>query len=95
MFNRDHPDRALAALVFVIAAVARMLYIYSVWDSPSVQYVMGDAQAYHERALEIVAGDWLGDRVFYQDPLYPYFLATLYSLFESGSVRVLFVQTAL
>jgi len=95
MFNRDHPDRALAALVFVIAAVARMLYIYSVWDSPSVQYVMGDAQAYHERALEIVAGDWLGNRAFYQDPLYPYFLATLYSLFGSGSVRVLFVQTAL
>jgi len=83
-------DRGLvpAAAVFAGALAIRCVYLWSVWDSPSVRYPMGDALAYHEKALAIVAGDWLGDRAFYQDPLYPYFLALLYALFGEGSVLV-------
>ena len=32
----------------------------------------------------IAAGDWLGGEVFYQSPLYPYFLGALYTLFGDG-----------
>ncbi len=36
---------------------------------------MGDSRAYDEWARRIAAGDWIGREVFYQAPLYPYFLA--------------------
>jgi len=35
---------------------------------------------YHLWALEIHGGDWLGDRVFLNGPLYPYFLAGIYGV---------------
>ena len=41
---------------------------------------MGDARAYDEWAQQIARGDWLGQEVFYQAPLYPYFLGTLYTI---------------
>jgi 4-amino-4-deoxy-L-arabinose transferase-like glycosyltransferase len=88
-------DRALAWIVFGVALAARGAYLWSVWNAPSFRYAMGDAEAYHERALEILAGHWLEDRAFYQDPLYPYFLAALYALFGAGSSLVPCVQSLL
>jgi 4-amino-4-deoxy-L-arabinose transferase-like glycosyltransferase len=85
----------LALAVFGIALAARGIYLWSVWDTPSVRYAMGDAEAYHERALAILAGNWLEDRAFYQDPLYPYFLAVWYALFGKGSPLVPCAQALL
>jgi len=56
---------------------------------------MLDSRAYHTRALEILAGDWLGDRIFYQDPLSPYFFAGLYAIFGAESLGVLLAQAVL
>src|SRR5258708_3316680 len=39
---------------------------------------MGDARAYDEWARRIAGGDWIGREVFYQAPLYPYFLGLIY-----------------
>ena len=39
-----------------------------------------DSQEYDRWAQGIAAGDWLGSRVFFQAPLYPYLLAVLYAL---------------
>ena len=41
------------------------------------------------------AGDWLGEGVFYQAPLYPYFLAILQSLFGHNLWAIRFVQLLL
>jgi 4-amino-4-deoxy-L-arabinose transferase-like glycosyltransferase len=81
--------------LWLVAAATRCAYVASVAATQSVRYPMVDSRAYHERALEILAGDWLGDRIFYQDPLYPYFLAGLYSVLEPGSPAVLFAQALL
>ena len=83
------------ALLFAFAAALRAAYVASVASEPSVRYPLLDALAYHEWALTIQAGDWLGDRVYYQDPFYPFFLAGLYTLFGAGSIGVLFAQCAL
>ena len=56
---------------------------------------MGDAQSYHAWGLEILAGDWLGSEVFYQAPLYPYFLGAVYALFGSDLLAVRLVQSVL
>jgi tetratricopeptide (TPR) repeat protein len=41
---------------------------------------MGDSRAYDDWAQQIARGDWLGHEVFYQAPLYPYVLGTLYAM---------------
>ena len=39
-----------------------------------------DEQMYHEWAQRIAAGDWRGDQVFLNGPLYPYLLGGLYAI---------------
>jgi len=80
---------------FLVAAAVRIFYVASVSDSPYVRYPMVDSRAYHEEALSILGGNWLRDGIFYQDPLYPYFLALMYALFAPGSVAVLYAQALL
>ena len=41
---------------------------------------MGDARGYDAWARRLAAGDWIGTDVFYQAPLYPYFLGVVYAL---------------
>ncbi len=85
----------IAVSLFAAAATARILYVVSVWPHPATRYPVLDCLAYHDWALEILAGDWLGDRVYYQDPLYPFFLAGLYALFGPGTREVLIAQALL
>jgi 4-amino-4-deoxy-L-arabinose transferase-like glycosyltransferase len=87
--------RTLGLVITAAALVVRIVYVWSVSESPSVRYPMVDSLAYHERALEILAGDFWGSGVFYQDPLYPYFLALIYAIAGPGSVAVLYVQALL
>jgi tetratricopeptide (TPR) repeat protein len=70
-----------AAIVLVIALVVRLAHIWHMRESPFFSVLMGDGRSYDEWARRIAAGDWLGNDVFYQAPLYPYFLGIIYSLF--------------
>jgi 4-amino-4-deoxy-L-arabinose transferase-like glycosyltransferase len=88
-------DLTVLAALFALAAVVRCIYVWSVSADPSVVYPLGDSLAYHAAALEILAGDWLGSEIFYQDPLYPYVLAILYSALGVGTTGVLFAQALL
>ena len=38
-----------------------------------------DEASYERWALEIAGGDWVGEEVFFQEPLYPYWLGTFYA----------------
>jgi 4-amino-4-deoxy-L-arabinose transferase-like glycosyltransferase len=88
-------DRLTAAGVFLLAALLRVLYVAHASTIPAARYPMVDARAYHERALAILSGNWIGDAIPYQDPLYPYFLAGLYGLFGPDSAGVLYAQALL
>lgn len=63
--------------------------------SPVGHHLFGDSLVYDDWAGRIADGDWLGDEVFYQAPLYPYFLAVLYRLIGLDSWSVRYVQAAL
>jgi tetratricopeptide (TPR) repeat protein len=56
---------------------------------------IGDAEAYHLWAQRIAAGDWLGQGVFYQSPLYPYFLAVIYTVFGESVTAVRLIQACI
>ncbi|MEZ5289380.1 MAG: glycosyltransferase family 39 protein, partial [Vicinamibacterales bacterium] len=68
------------AAVFVVAFLARLAHIRAIHDTPLFDVLLGDARAYDAWAQRLAGGDWLGADVFYQAPLYPYFLGVLYAI---------------
>jgi tetratricopeptide (TPR) repeat protein len=67
---------ALAYLVlFALALGVRLVYLAQAHSVPTLQVPLGDAHSYFEWSARIAAGEWWRGRVFYQAPLYPYFLA--------------------
>lgn len=78
--------------VFGLALVVRGAYGWSIHRSLFGTTLVGDARAYDAWARQILAGDWLGTEVFYQAPLYPYFLATVYRLLGPHLLAARIVQ---
>ncbi|MGE3274819.1 MAG: tetratricopeptide repeat protein [Vicinamibacterales bacterium] len=66
--------------VFAVALTAGFVHLVELRAAPWSDWLMGDAAAYDAWARRIAGGDWIGQEVFYQAPLYPYFLGTLYAL---------------
>ena len=64
--------------IFAVAFGVRLLHLWSIRDAPFFSLLIGDARGYDAWARRIAGGDWVGHDVFYQAPLYPYFLAAIY-----------------
>jgi len=73
-------DRRTWAGVLALALAVRCTYLGELHRSLLFTTPLGDARAYLDWARTIAAGDWLGRDVFYQAPLYPYFLAAVLKL---------------
>jgi Flp pilus assembly protein TadD len=69
--------------------------VWQISSAPFLGVRIGDAEAYHAWALRIAAGDWIGADVFYQSPLYPYFLAIVYTLSNDSPATIRAVQAGL
>ena len=82
-------------LVFALALIARAVAIAPLIGTALLDTIMGDALNYEPWALRIAAGDWLGSEVFYQAPLYPYFLALIHRIFGTDLLAVRCVQILL
>jgi tetratricopeptide (TPR) repeat protein len=88
--------RGLAWLgLFLLAFAARSIYLAELQGTLLFEVLVGDARGYDLWAREIAAGSWLGDEVFYQAPLYPYFLGAAYALFGHELLVVRLLQAAL
>ena len=64
-------------------------------DTLFFSVLMGDSRGYDTWARQIAAGDWLGSEVFYQAPLYPYFLGVIYRVFGHDLLAVRVIQAVL
>jgi tetratricopeptide (TPR) repeat protein len=71
---------SVAAGIFAVALTVRLIHIWQLRGTPFFSVLMGDALGYDAWAQRIARGDWLGGEVFYQAPLYPYFLGTIYAI---------------
>ncbi len=83
---------ARAAAIFAVALLIRLLHVWQLSRSPFFDALLGDAHGYDEWARRIAGGEWIGTDVFYQAPLYPYFLGVIYSLFGHSLVAVRIIQ---
>ena len=88
---RSWSDVAICLAIFSFAFTIRLIYLFQIESIPLFYNLSGDPQTYEEWAQRIVAGDWLGQGVFYQAPLYPYFLALLELIFgrDLWTIRVI------
>ena len=73
-------SRLYLALVFVLALAARLFFLAELAEDPIFEVLVGDASRYDAWARQAASGDWLGREMFYQAPLYPYFLGAIYAL---------------
>lgn len=81
--------------IWAIALAVRLLHLWLLQGSPLSYVLMGDAKRYHEWAVEIAQGNWLGTESFYQAPLYPYFMGGLYWIFGVDQTTVRIAQAIL
>jgi tetratricopeptide (TPR) repeat protein len=93
--NSENPwiDRAIAGGIFLAAFAPRIIYLYQIRSMPLFYNLGGDPLVYDLWAHRIRSGDWLGRGVFYQAPLYPYFLAGLESFLDHDLWRIRVAQT--
>lgn len=72
-----------------------LVCLWQYHSSPFWKVPIIDEAGYVQWAEEIASGNFLGDRAFYQDPLYPYLLAALFALFGKSLLAVRLLQTAM
>jgi tetratricopeptide (TPR) repeat protein len=86
--------RKQSALVFGVALAVRLIHVWQMREAPVSSVLMGDARGYDEWAQTIAGGQWLGTDVFYQAPLYPYFLGVIYAVLGRDLTLVRVIQAA-
>ena len=89
------PGRLPWIALWLAAFIVRCVYVLELDGSPLSRLLLGDARAYDTWARALAGGDWLGHEVFYQAPLYPYFLGVLYRLGGTDLLAVRVAQAAL
>lgn len=84
-----------AAAIWIVALGLRLLYIWEIHEHPVFTLLFSDALGYDLWARRIAEGNWMGDSVFYQAPLYPYFMGVIYYLAGTSSLLVRLVQAVM
>jgi Tfp pilus assembly protein PilF/4-amino-4-deoxy-L-arabinose transferase-like glycosyltransferase len=82
-------------VIFATALSLRVLYLIQIQSIPLFYNLPGDGRTYDEWAQRIAAGDWLGSGVFYQAPLYPYFLGIWQAILGHNLWAIRMIQAAL
>lgn len=75
--RREWSDLAVCTSIGLVAFFVRLSCLFQIESIPVFYHLPGDPLTYYQWAQRIAAGDWIGQNVFYQAPLYPYFLAVL------------------
>lgn len=74
-------ERLWLLAIFLLALTVRLIYLSQIKTNPFFHHPIVDCRTYDSMAVRIAAGDWVGNEVFFQAPLYPYFLALIYRIF--------------
>ena len=88
------PDKKSIILMAILFAafLLRLIHWLDVHHDPFFAQLIMDSQEYDRWAMEILSGNWLGSQVFFQAPLYPYWLALIFTLFGHSLDAVYLIQ---
>ena len=73
-------ERMVAGGLLLLALVVRLVYLAHSEDNPFFSAPVVDAYSYVAQAQQLVEVSSVGDKPFWQPPLYPYFLALTYAV---------------
>ena len=73
-------ELGVAGGLLLLALVVRLVYLEHGEDNPFFAAPVVDAHSYVVQARQLVEVSWVGDKPFWQPPLYPYFLALIYAV---------------
>ena len=79
-------------VILLLALILRVAHWLDVRGDPFFAQLIMDSEEYDRWAKEIADGNWLGSEVFFQAPLYPYFLAVVYTFFGHSLDAVYLIQ---
>lgn len=82
-------------LIWLLAFSIRALYLWELSDQLPFATLITDSKVYHAWATQIASGNWIGDQVFYQSPLYPYTMACIYKIAGVEPMAIRWVQILL
>ncbi len=88
-------DAAIFFLIVAVAFVPRFVFLREARAVPLFHTPIMDGLSYSSWSDDIANGDWLGDQIFYQAPLYPYFLAVVKVALGRDLATIRFVQILL
>ncbi len=80
LLKRQKTFFILSIIILYAALVSAILYNQQK-ESPFSRHPVTDEEAYVLQAKGILDGSYPGERIFYQSPLYPYFLASVFFSF--------------
>lgn len=87
--------RWIALAVFIAALVIRLSLLGGMSNSPTFRVPIVDAENYDTIARTIVFGGGIDEKLFWQGPFYPLFLAAVYRLSDGSIVAARVVQLVL
>ncbi|HUT53651.1 MAG TPA: glycosyltransferase family 39 protein [bacterium] len=82
-------------LILAFSVLLGVIAVAQFRESPFFNLPIIDEESYVNWADQIAGGDVIGKTIFYQDPLYPYFLAFLFTVFGKSFLMVRLCQVAL
>jgi len=81
--------------IFCISLAVNLFVLMDYSKSPFSKIPVWDADIYWKWAQRIAAGDFLGNTIFHQTPLYPYFLSLILLIFGKTLAPIYIVQAIL
>jgi hypothetical protein len=91
----DRRRTAVVALLCAAALVYRLWILWSVADLPTLTIPQGDGAFFHAWARDISERSFVGDDIFFFDPLYAYFLGILYATIGQHFLTICALQALL
>ncbi|MHC4662662.1 MAG: glycosyltransferase family 39 protein [Planctomycetota bacterium] len=89
------PRLWICLFLFFLAFLIRLVYLFELSASPVFEILFVDSERYFEWGRNLAENSFTEDRVFYQEPLYPYFLAAFFKIFGVGHFGPRFLQIIL
>jgi len=82
-------------VVFLLTLATHGFYVFEMAGHPFFNFPLVDSDTYHRQALDILRHGWVGEKAFWQAPLYPCFLALCYHFITVKFFDIRVIQAAL
>lgn len=88
-------QRIMLIAILGLSLIIGFLTVAQMHRSPFGNFPMIDEKSYVDWGMRIASGDLMGEKAFYQDPLYPYFLGLCFRVSNGSLVFARLIQAIL